>query len=96
MIMTDKGETYHLSFNHHLYFQQAVFDRLEEYGFPHGMTPQKYQAYCHVRAVMRLRLLAERGIVLPTGNQYYTDAEHYAGLEMLDLILPEREAHDER
>lgn len=70
----------------------AIENRLTHYGFGLGMTPKKHNMYVAVRTTIMLRL--GRAPFEDTHKIY--DQEIDKCLELLDLVLPEKEAvsHD--
>ena len=67
-------------------YRKAVEDRLAEYGYSKGMSPQKYQAVVAVKKVIAIRT----GISYKAGggmSKEYADK----GIEMLDKILPPKD-----
>jgi hypothetical protein len=76
-------ETTYASACNGLRYRKAVEERLTEYGYPEGMTPQKHQAATAVRKVINIRY----GIITKAGGcMLANDADK--ALDALDVILP--------
>ena len=67
-------------------FRDAVYKRLEEYGFPDKMNPQKYQAYVAIRAIISIRF----GFKFKAGGSM-TTCQADRALSALDEVLPRKE-----
>lgn len=67
-------------------YQDAVDKRLEEYGYPAGMTPYKHQAAAAVRKVISVRY----GVKRKAGGSMLAEEADRA-IAGLDVILPSRE-----
>ena len=67
-------------------YRDAVEKRLEEYGYPAGMTPPKHQAATAVRKVIAIRY----GISGKAGGSMLPEAADQA-ISGLDAVLPSKE-----
>lgn len=66
-------------------FRDAVYKRLEQYGFDERMSPEKHRFAVAVREIIKLRY----GIKAKSGGAMSPeDAE--LGIQVLDVILPSR------
>ena len=64
----------------------AIYSRLEEYGYPSHMTPDKNYAYIGIRKVIIIRLYGMNEVPKDFSDEYYEKA-----LSLLEVILPPKE-----
>lgn len=69
-------------------YYDHIMCRLEDYGFPQGVNPEKYTRYTQVNGVIRLRMKANGFKTPKSGNSIMTKDYYDAAVSFVDRILP--------